>query len=135
VPGNVLFVDTWTVKFATDDVAHAHPLRGRTIVLLRRIYSDRVPPRDGWPIDTPGAIPAGYAAGAAAEFEQALWRQFWEVATDPGRARELGVRIAQGEVVYKPVRKDQLFELQVDASGGINFAPISSERQALGDER
>jgi len=41
IPGNVLYIDGWTVKFEQEDVAEGHPLRGRTLVLLRRIYSDR----------------------------------------------------------------------------------------------
>ena len=59
IPGDVLFVDAWTVKFDRNDVAQGHPLRGRTLVLLRRIFSDRMAPNDGFAIDTPGAIPPG----------------------------------------------------------------------------
>ncbi|MHC4305024.1 MAG: hypothetical protein ACYSW2_11175, partial [Planctomycetota bacterium] len=63
LPGEVVFVDAWSVKFHHTDVAEGHPLRGRTLLLLRRIYSDRMAPIDGYPIDVPGAVPPGYAAG------------------------------------------------------------------------
>jgi len=99
-------------------------MRGRTLVLLRRIYSDRLAPRDGVPIDTPGAVPAGYAATEVARFEQILWDRFWEIADDPVLAMEMGVRVAQGEVVYKPVRAGRRYELVVDAAGGINLTPL-----------
>ncbi len=131
VPGNVLFIDALTVKFHGDDVAAGHPLRGRTLLLLRRIYSDRMPPIDGYPIDTPGAVPPGYGTGEAAEFEVRVWKHFWELATDPDLAAELGVRVAQGEAVYKPVDKGRAYELVVDAAGGMSLTPLPPDDVAL----
>jgi len=131
IPGGVLFIDAWTVKFSQEDVAAGHPLRGRTLVLLRRIYSDRMPPRDGIAIDTPGAVPAGYAASEMGKFEMAVWDQFWDIAADAALAERLGVRVAQGEVVYKPVRRGQRYELVVDAVGGMNLTPVHA--QAAGE--
>ena len=63
IPGDVLFIDGWTVKYFPDQVAQGHPLHGRTLLLLRRLYSDQMAPRDGFAIDTPGAVPPGYAVG------------------------------------------------------------------------
>jgi hypothetical protein len=127
VPGAVLFIDAWTVKFGQEDVALGHPLRGRTLVLLRRVYSDRMQPKDGIPIDTPGAVPAGYAASDMGRFEMGIWEQFWQIAGDAELAERMGVRVAQGEAVYKPVRAGQQFELVVDAAGGINLTPLRAQ--------
>lgn len=124
VPGDVLFVDAWTVKFPPRQVAEGHPLLGRTLVLLRRIYSDRMAPRDGFPIDTPGAVPPGYAAEEPGRLEQRLWRDFWQLAGDRDLADAMGIRVAQGEAVYKPVRAGQRYELVVDAAGGISLTPL-----------
>ncbi|HRP63256.1 MAG TPA: hypothetical protein PK400_08190 [Phycisphaerales bacterium] len=41
IAGHVLFIDAWTVKFDAEHVADGHPLYGRSLVLLRRIYSRR----------------------------------------------------------------------------------------------
>lgn len=124
VPGSVLFIDAWTVKFDHDQVAEGHPLYGRSLVLLRRLYSDRVAPIEGELIDTPGAVPPGYAAGEIGRYEQRVWASFWEIATDASLAREMGVRVAQGEVVYKPVQEGQHYELIADAAGGISLTPL-----------
>lgn len=124
IPGDVLFVDAWTVKFDRNDVAEGHPLRGKTLVLLRRIYSDRMAPNDGFAIDTPGAIPPGYAAGDAGHYQKRLWEHFWQLATDAQVAAATGVRVAQGEAVYKPVRSGQRYELIVDGVGGMNLMPL-----------
>lgn len=125
VPGDVVFVDAWTVKFDPEVVAEGDPLRGRTLVLLKRIYSDRMKPEEGLPIDTPGAVPPGYATGDIGRFEKAVWDNFWSIATDAKRAADYGVRVAQGEAVYKPVRSGQTFELVVDAAGGMSLTPLS----------
>jgi len=126
IPGDVLFVDAWTVKFDPERVAEGDPLMGKTLVLLRRIYSDRLPPKEGFLIDTPGAIPPGYAASDAGQFEKKLWEGFWSMATDAGVASEMGVRVAQGEAVYKPVRTGQTYELIADAAGGISLTPLAA---------
>lgn len=125
IDGDVLFLDALTVKFDHEFVAHGHPLYGRTLVLLRRIYSDRVAPMHGLPIDTPGSVPAGYAGSDLAAFEQRVWEHFWEIATDAETARRFGVRIAQGEAVYKPVESGQNYELIVDAAGGMSLVPLA----------
>jgi hypothetical protein len=98
-------------------------MRGRTVALLRRIYSDRMPPAQGVPIDTPGAIPDGYAASDGARFEQALWKRFWRLATDPQAAESMGVRVAQGEAVYKPTAPGHCFDVELENSGGLTLRP------------
>jgi hypothetical protein len=126
IPGDVLFIDAWTVKFDAEMVAEGDVLRGRTLVLLRRAYSDRMNPQDGIALDVPGAIPPGYAASDAANFEKHLWERFWLLTRDAQAAAELGVRIAQGEAVYKPVRKGETYELLVDALGGMSLKPLDA---------
>ncbi len=130
IPGRTLFVDAWTVRFPQDAVVADDLLRGRSLVLLRRIYSDAMQPREGFPIDTPGGIPDGYAAGDAQRFEQAIWKGFWRLAADPDAAAREGVRVAQGEAVYKPVAPGQVYELRVENAGGITLTPVSDGEMA-----
>src|SRR5262249_33631085 len=130
VPGDVLFVDAWTIKFEAEKVAQGDPLQGRSLVLLRRIYSDRIPPKDGFNIDTPGAVPPGYACTGVGRFEKQLWENFWSLAMDAEKAKAVGVRVAQGEAVYKPVRAGQTYELIVDAAGGMSLTPLPEQTNA-----
>jgi hypothetical protein len=123
LPGRVVFLDAWTVRFPQDRVIEDDPMRGRTVALLRRIYSDRMPPAQGVPIDTPGSVPDGYAASDGARFEQALWKRFWRLATDPQAAEAMGVRVAQGEAVYKPTVPGQRFDVELESSGGLTLRP------------
>ncbi len=112
-------------------MAEGHPQRGRTLVLLRRIYSDRMAPSDGFAIDTPGPIPPGYAIGQTGNYQKRLWEYFWQLATDAQAAAAAGVRVAQGEAVYKPVRAGQIYELIVDGAGGMNLMPMPADDAAL----
>lgn len=130
IPGDVLFVDAWTARFPKESVADGNPLRDRTVVLLRRIYSEQLPPVKGFPIDTPGAIPCGYAGSDRLRFEQAVWQGFWKMASDPAVARENGIAVAQGEAVYKPVRQGEAYELMVDAAAGLTLVPAGDVRSA-----
>ncbi|MAC74078.1 MAG: hypothetical protein GY728_09465 [Phycisphaeraceae bacterium] len=131
VPGDVIYVDAWTARFPAESVASADdPFRDRTLVLLRRIYSDRMPPRDGIPIDTPGGVPDGYAGSDEARFEQAIWKRFWTLASDPEAADEAGIRVAQGEAVYKPMRPGESYELRVEAAGGMTLVPVLAQASA-----
>lgn len=127
LPGDVLYIDALTVKFDPEFVAKGDPLRGRTLILLRRMYSEEVAPKDGTAIDTPGAIPPGYAASDAGRFEMRLWENFWEIASNPKLARELGVRVAQGEAVYQRVRSGERYELIVDNAGGMSLTVLARE--------
>ena len=132
VPGEVIYVDAWTARFPLESVASADdPFRDRTLVLLRRIYSDRMPPREGIPIDTPGGVPDGYAASDEARFEQAIWKRFWTLATDPEAAQAAGIRVAQGEAVYKPMRPGDSYELRVEAAGGMTLVPVPTQANAM----
>jgi hypothetical protein len=124
IPGDVLFIDAWTARFKPDDVAAGDPLRGSTLMLLRRVYSDQMPPARGFPIDTPGSVPDGYAIGERSRFEQSVWRNFWRLAADARMAEEWGLRVAQGEAVYKRVRPGERYELRLEAAGGLTLAPL-----------
>ncbi|MBL1216558.1 MAG: hypothetical protein D8M59_03595 [Planctomycetes bacterium] len=123
IPGRIAYFEGLVVKFEPDCVATAEPLRGHSLALLRRVYSESLAPDQGFPLDTPGSIPGAYRthSPAAAEFEQMLWSRFWTLANDPAMAAELGVRVAQGEAVYKPMLPGRLYELTIDAIGGLNL--------------
>ncbi len=122
IPGHVAFFDGLVVKFDHEAVATAHPMRGQTVVLLRRVYSEMLAPADGFPIDVAGEVPAGYSGPERpADFEKKLWERFWDLCNDPALAAEYGVRVAQGEAVYKPLKPGVLYELSVEANGGLNL--------------
>jgi hypothetical protein len=135
IPGDMLHVDAWTARFPKQAVAEGDPLRDRTLLLWRSLYSDRLPPAEGFAIDTPGGIPDGYASGERGRLERATWSSFWRLATDATEARRRGIDVAQGEGVHKPVRKGEAYELYLDAAGGITMRPVDPSVVAAGAGR
>ena len=123
VPGNTIYFDAWTARFPPEAVAQGDHLRGQTLVLFKRIYSDQLSPSDGVAIDTPGGVPDGYAGSTVARFEQGIWSNFWRIATSPEESRSRGIRVAQGEAVYSPMKPGDVYELNVDALGGMTLTP------------
>jgi hypothetical protein len=130
VPGDTVFLDAWTARFPKSAVAEGNPLRERTLLLFRRIYSDRMHPSQGTAIDTPGAAPKGYAGSDLAKLEQAVWAGFWKIASDPETARRHGIAVAQGEAVYKPVRAGEAYDIMLDAAAGLTLVPTPRSAKA-----
>lgn len=120
--GYVLYFDGLVIKFANDLVEAGDPLRGHSIMLFRRIFSDVTAPQDGPLIDADGDVPDIFRITATpSEFEQQIWKRFWSYVTDPAAAREQGIRIAQGEAVYAPMAPGQRWTLTLESDGGLNL--------------
>lgn len=122
VAGEQLYVDALVVKFDDVLVEQGDALRGASLVLFRRLFGERQAPVDGVALDRGGARPAAYGGeGPMAALERTLWGEFWEIADDPQRGRDLGIRSAQGEAPSRRVKKGEVYRLTVRAAGGLEF--------------
>jgi hypothetical protein len=57
------------------------------------------------------------------DFEKQIWDDFWNIANDPQRAQQLGIRAAHGEAVSVQLRPGKTYRLQLRASGGLTITP------------
>ncbi len=122
VPSAVPHFDALVIKFQNDYVAKGDQLRGRSIALFRRVYGETQAPQDGYWLGTPGSVPDVYRVNPEpTDFELGLWREFWSYVIDPKKAEEAGVRVAQGEAVYAPMRPGEHWILTLEADGGLNL--------------
>jgi hypothetical protein len=122
VPSKTPHFDALVIKFDKESVARGDALRGHSLSLFRRVYGDNQAPEAGYWLSTPGEPPSVYRVDTEpSEFELQLWREFWSYATDPQKAREAGVRVAQGEAVYAPMSAGERWTLTLDAAGGLNL--------------
>jgi hypothetical protein len=118
---SILHFDALVLKFDPEYVAEGDALRGKSLALFRRIYGESQAAVNGFPIDPSGDVPNIYRVNPQpTAFELQLWSRFWELASDPNLAAKNGVRIAQGEVKYVPVRKGQVWTLTIENNGGMN---------------
>ncbi len=126
VPGNEVFFEAMVIKFDREYVEQGDALRGKTIVLFRRIFGSAQKPEDGVKIDPDATdgIPSIYRVDEnASEFEVNLWKRFWYYAEHPTEAAKLGVRVVQLEAVGNPLTSP-VYEITCEASGGPNLIPM-----------
>ncbi len=122
VAGRVPHFDALVIKFDEDYVGRGDPLRGTSLALFRRVYGETQSPESGYWLGRRGEVPDVYRVSAEpSEFEVSLWREFWSYAADPAKARDAGVRVAQGEAVYAPMSPGERWLLTLEADGGLNL--------------
>ena len=134
LPGDLVYIDNWVVKFDDKYVERADIERGTSLCLFRRIFSEQQMPTEGVSLDEVGMRPQAYARGGAlTEFEKKLWSDFWEFANDPVRAAEMGIRAANGEAVSIQVREGKTYSISLRASGGLSIGPVADPRPTSGN--
>jgi hypothetical protein len=122
INGNMIHLDAMVVKFDGKFVEQNDPLRGHSVALFTRLYGDTQTPANGFPVDDPGQVPAVYRDNdpKVSQFQQELWQNFWRLADDAPYRKEMGVRVAQGEGLWRPFEPDHLYTITLEANGGLN---------------
>ncbi len=124
VTGDEVYVDALVIKFDDEFVAAGDALKGRSLLLFRRIFGDRHRPVDAHVLDREGQMPQAYAAEKApSAFERELWAQFWTLANDPAEARRRGVRALHGEAVSTRLRKGATYAVTFRSTGELTIQP------------
>lgn len=132
IVGDVVYIDNWVVKFDDQFVERAEIDRSTSLVLFRRIFGEHQAPQDGYLLDTVGTRPQAYGAGTEmSDFERQIWDEFWTIANDEARARELGIRAAHGEAPSMKVRKGKSYKILLRASDGLSIVPDDTPPQGI----
>jgi hypothetical protein len=124
IQGDVVYIDGWVVKFEDEYVEEADLERGTSLLLFKRIFGSGQRPDDGHVLDEVGAAPRVYSRGRKlSEFEKKIWEDFWSLANDPAKARELGIRAAHGGAPFMKVEKGRSYRILLRASGDPTIVP------------
>jgi hypothetical protein len=123
IEGTRLYLESLVIKFEDDYVEAGEFLRGTSLCLFNRVFSERVAPVDGVAIDRTGTHPNAYSPGDSEDemFQAELWERFWEYANDPEAAAEKGVRAIHGEAPFMEVRPGRTYEVELRSSGGLSI--------------
>ena len=122
--GDEVYVDTLTIKFEEHFIEQGDPLKGKALLLLRRLFTNRLKPDDGVQLDKEGQPPELYAAQKApTEFEKTLWRRFWEIANDEKLAQQYGVKAVHGQAVYGKLEPRKVYNLVMRSTGETILPP------------
>ncbi len=124
IDGDLVYIDYWVVKFEDKYVEQGDQDRGVSICMFKRLFGEFQEPNRGYTIDTFGYRPEIYGHDPMSPFEQQIWNDFWNLANDPSRAQELGIRTAHGEAVSMQVREGAHYRIEMRASGGLSIRPV-----------
>ena len=123
--GDEVYVDALVIKFEDTSVMGGDALKGKALLLFRRIFTDRRRPAEGEVLDREGQMPQSYAAERApTAFERDLWARFWELANDPEEAKKRGVRALHGEAVSTRLRRDRIYTITLRSTGELTIQPV-----------
>lgn len=120
VAGDVVFFDALTVTFGDELVKDGTE---RAMYLWRRIYGEKQPPEQGFPIETAGQPSPRYAQlckKLSIEEGQLFWDEIWKLSNNPKRLENLGVKAVLGKVVYRPLKPGLVYIFKVSGTGAIN---------------
>lgn len=124
IKGDIVYIDNWIVKFDDKYVEQADLDRSTSLVLFRRIFGESQKPTDGFPLDAVGSRPSAYGRGQPmSEFEKKIWGDFWNIANDAGKAREMGIRAAHGDAPFIKLKKGKSYRIELRASDGLTIRP------------
>lgn len=122
IKGDLVYIDSLVVKFDDKYIEEKDLDRSTSLCIFTRIYGERQQPIEGFPLDRKGTRPTGYARGGReTEFERKIWDDFWEIANDDVKAKELGIRAASGEAPNMRVQKGKSYRVTLRSSGGLSI--------------
>lgn len=122
IQGKVLYVEGLVVKFEDDFVEGADLLRGTSVALFKRVFSENQPPSEGYAIDRPRMHPLPHRGDDIPDpFYEELWERFWDYANDPDLAASKGVRAIHGEAPSIELRPGKSYRIELRASGGLTI--------------
>jgi hypothetical protein len=125
--GDRVYVECLVAKFDDKYVEENALERNTAICLFQRIFGQHQEPIDGFPLDQVGSSPASYARyGEPSQFEARIWADFWNIASNPAKAKELGIRAAHADAPSIRVRKGVTYELELRTTGEFTLRPLDA---------
>jgi len=121
--GDLVYFEAAVIKFDDELVGGGDPQRGTSLALFRRIFGDQQPSAAVKPLDTIEVQPS-VDERPADSLEPRLWALFWRMMDDPAMAAQYGVRVVQCEAPAVVLRAGQIWEITLDADGGLNLRII-----------
>lgn len=127
IVGDRVYVECLVAKFEDRYIEQADLDRGTAICLFQRIFGEYQEPQEGFQLDEIGSSPTSYARGGkTSEFEQQIWNDFWNIASDRDRAAELGIRAAHADAPSTQVQEGVTYELELRSTGEFTLRPVAT---------
>lgn len=119
VEGDIVHFDALIVKFPEKMVLDG---KAKSLYLWRRIYGEKMSPKDGFVIEQQGGEPVRYRdifAKLRVKERKLFWENIWSLANDNERLREYGIIAIYGNVVYTRLRPGLIYVFKISATGQV----------------
>ena len=119
VAGDVVFFDTLIVTFGDQLVQDG---KERAMYLWRRVYGEKQPPEEGFPIETPSQPSPRYAQLSeklSIEEGNLFWDEIWKLSNNPKRLERLGIKAVYGNAVYRQLKPGLIYIFKVSSTGSL----------------
>jgi hypothetical protein len=136
IKGDMIYVDYLTVNFEDKYIEKSAIDRATSIALFQRIFGEHQEPAKGFQLDTVGTRPTAYARGTQmSDFEKKIWDDFWLIANDNNRAKELGIDAMQGKAVAIRAQPGKSYEIKLRSTGDITIRPIEPKAPSAAEAK
>jgi hypothetical protein len=122
------YFEGFVIKFDHDLVTADDPSRNQSLVVFRRVFGDQQIPDSAPMFDRaplPGVLEESQGETAS------LWSRCWNLIEDAELRTLYGVRVAQIEAPAVPLDEGQVWEVSLDAAGGLNLKLIEPGRNFI----
>jgi len=119
IAGDIIHFDALIVKFGNKMVMDGQK---RALYLWRRVYGEKMTPREGFPIEEPGTEPQRYhdmLELLPPEERQMFWTHIWELANDPEKLKEYDIDAIYGNAVYSRLREGLIYIFKISPAGHV----------------
>ncbi|MHC4855816.1 MAG: hypothetical protein ACYS72_05375 [Planctomycetota bacterium] len=120
VAGDVVFFDALIVTFGDQLVMDGTE---RAMYMWRRVYGEKQPPEQGFPIEIEGKPSPRYTQlceKLSIEDGQLFWDEIWALSNNPKRLEHLGIKAVFGNVVYRKLKPGLIYVFKVSGTGAVN---------------
>jgi hypothetical protein len=131
IVGDMIYVDYLNVIFDDKYIEQSDIDRSTSIALFQRLFGEHQQPAQGFQLDTVGSRPTAYARGnQMSDFEKKIWSDFWLIANDRQRAKDLGIEAIQGKAVAIRAQPGMTYEIELRSTGDMTIRPIEEKASA-----
>jgi len=120
--GNIIQFQSLVVRFKDTFIEQADPLKGKSAYLFWKVFRLDGPNTEEFVITPSHETPQGYKVpGPKNEFEDEIWKEFWNYALNSPKAITKGIKNAQIEAPGTKFVPDLLYTLKIEHDGGIRI--------------
>lgn len=131
VDGREVYLQCWLAKFEDKYVEQNDNLRSTTLCMFKSVYGNDQAPSTGHRIEKPWMRPQAYASGSKmSDFEKSIWQDFWTIANDATKSKELGIRAIHGQSVSFQAVEGKTYTIKLRASDGLSVVDFKRDNIA-----